>query len=58
MAERASDIGRKLIAIAILLVVAYVLFKVVIGAVAAVAWIVVVVVAVIAAFWAIGTLRS
>ena len=57
MGQRAADAGRKLIAIAVLLVVAWVLFKVVIGVVAAVAWIVVVVLAVIAAIWAISVLR-
>jgi F0F1-type ATP synthase assembly protein I len=58
MGQWASDIGRKVIAVAVLLVVAYILFKVVLGFVAAVAWIVVLVLAVIAAFWAVGTLRS
>jgi hypothetical protein len=53
----ASDLGRKLIAIAVLLVVAYILFKVVIGFVAAVAWIAVLVLAVIAGIWALGVLR-
>ena len=53
----ASEFGRKLIAIAVLLVVAYILFKVVIGFVAAVAWIAVLVLAVIAGIWAVGVLR-
>jgi hypothetical protein len=53
----ASEFGRKLIAIAVLLVVAYILFKVVIGFVAAVAWIAVIVLAVIAGIWALGVLR-
>ena len=53
----ASDLGRKLIAIAVLLVVAYILFKVVIGFVAAVAWIAVLVLAVVAGIWALGVLR-
>jgi hypothetical protein len=53
----ASDFGRKLIAIAVLLVVAYILFKMVIGVVAAVAWIAVLVLAVIAGIWALGVLR-
>jgi hypothetical protein len=53
----ASDIGRKLIAVAVLLVAAWFLFKVVIGMVAAVAWIVVAVLAVIAVVWAVGVLR-
>ena len=54
----ASDIGRKIIAIAVLLVAAYILFKMVIGVVAAVAWIVVLVLAVVAGIWALGVLRT
>jgi hypothetical protein len=57
MGQLASDVGRKLIAVAVLLVAAYILFKVVIGAIAAVVWIAVIVVAVVAAIWAIGALR-
>ena len=58
MGQMASDIGRKIIAIAVLRVVAYILFKVVIGFVAAVAWILVLVLAVVAGIWAFGVLRS
>jgi F0F1-type ATP synthase assembly protein I len=58
MGQMASDLGRKVIAIAVLLVVAYILFKVVIGFVAAVAWILVLVLAVVAGIWAFGVLRS
>ena len=57
MGEMASNVGRKLIAGAVLLVAAWILFKVVIGVVAAVAWIVVVVLAVVAVVWAVGVLR-
>jgi hypothetical protein len=57
MGQLASDVGRKLIAVAVLLVAAYILFKVVIGAIAAVVWIAVIVVALVAAIWAIGALR-
>jgi hypothetical protein len=57
MGQMASDFGRKIIAIAVLLVAAYILFKVVIGFVAAVAWIAVLVLAVIAGIWALGVLR-
>ena len=46
MAQRASDLGRKLLALVILLLAAFVLFKVVIGAV----------VAVIAIVWALRVL--
>jgi hypothetical protein len=58
MGQLASDIGRKVLAIGVLLVAAYILFKMVIGVVAAVAWIVVLVLAVIAAIWAFGVLRT
>jgi hypothetical protein len=58
MGQMASDVGRKVIAIAVLLVAAYILFKVVIGFVAAVAWIAVIVLAVVAAIWAFGVLRT
>ena len=57
MGQMASDIGRKLVAVAVLLVVAYILFKVVLGFVTAVAWIAILVLAAIAAIWAVGTLR-
>jgi putative Ca2+/H+ antiporter (TMEM165/GDT1 family) len=56
MSEALSEIGKKGLALAILLVAAYVLFKVVIGVVTAVAWIVVVVLAIAAAIWAFATL--
>jgi hypothetical protein len=57
MGQLASDVARKLIAVAVLIVAAYILFKVVLGFVAAVAWIVVLVVAVVAVIWALGVLR-
>ena len=49
----ASDLARKLVAVLVLVVAAFVLFKVVIGFVAAIAWIVVAVVAVMAVIWAL-----
>jgi hypothetical protein len=58
MREAASNAGRKLVAVAVLLLGAYLLFKVVIGTLMAVFWIIVAVVAVVAVIWAIGTLRS
>jgi hypothetical protein len=58
MGQLASDVGRKVLAIGVLLVAAYILFKMVIGVVAAVAWIVVLVLAVIATIWAFGVLRT
>ncbi len=56
MGQAASDLARKLIAVAVLALAAYVLFKVVLGIVASLAWIAVVVVALIALVWAIRTL--
>lgn len=53
----ASNVGRKLIAVAVLLVAAWILFKVVLGFVSAIAWVAVVVLAVIAVVWAVGVLR-
>jgi hypothetical protein len=58
MGDFLSDVGRKLLAIVVLIVAAYILFKVVLGFVAAVAWIVIIVLALIAVVWAVGTLRS
>jgi hypothetical protein len=52
----ASEAGKKLLAVGVLLLAAYVLFKVVLGFVAAVAWIAVVVLAVAAVVWAIRVL--
>jgi hypothetical protein len=57
MAQRASDLGRRVIAVAVLMLAAYILFKLVIGAVAAVLWIAVAVVAVVAVIWALAVLR-
>jgi hypothetical protein len=56
MAQLASDAARKLLAVAVLVVAAYVLFKLVLGFVAAIAWIVVAVVAVLAVVWALRVL--
>jgi hypothetical protein len=52
-----SGLATKAGAILVLLIAAYVLFKVVIGVVAAVAWIVVVVLAIMAVLWAMSVLR-
>jgi hypothetical protein len=57
MGQLASDIGRKAIAVAVLLVAVWLLFKLVIGAVAAVAWFAVVILAIVAVIWAVGVLR-
>jgi hypothetical protein len=56
MAEFASQAGRKLLAVLVLLIAAWILFKVVLGVVTAVAWIVVVVLAIAAIVWAIRVL--
>jgi hypothetical protein len=51
-----SGLAGKAIALAILLVGAYILFKVVIGVVTAVAWVIVTVIAVVAVIWALNRL--
>jgi hypothetical protein len=57
MREAASNAGRKLIAILILAVAGFLLFKALIGTIVAVLWIVIAVVAIIAVVWAVGVLR-
>jgi hypothetical protein len=56
MRETAGDLGRKAIALLVLLVAAYVLFKLVFGVVAFLAWIIVVVLAIAAIVWAVRVL--
>jgi hypothetical protein len=56
MREAAGDFGRKAIALLVLLVAAWILFKLVLGVVAAIAWVVVVVLAIAAIVWAIRVL--
>lgn len=56
MAEAAKTGGRKLLALVVLLIAAWILFKVVLGVVTAVAWVAVVVLAIIAVVWAIRVL--
>ena len=56
MAESLKDFATKGVAILVLLLAAYVLFKVVLGFVTAIAWIVVVVLAVVAIIWALRVL--
>ena len=56
MREKASDLGRKALALVVLLLAAWLLFKVVIGFVATIAWVLVAVVAVIAVVWALRVL--
>jgi hypothetical protein len=56
MREAAGDLGRKALALLVLLVAAWILFKVVISAVAFLFWIVVVVAAIAAVVWALRVL--
>jgi hypothetical protein len=56
MGELARDTGRKILAVGVLLLVAWLLFKLVLGVVATVAWIVVGVIAVVAVIWALRVL--
>jgi hypothetical protein len=56
MGQLASDAARKLVAALVLVVAAFLLFKIVIGAIAAVVWMALAVVAVIAVIWAIRVL--
>jgi hypothetical protein len=51
-----QGLGGKAVAVGVLVVAAYVLFKIVIGVVAAVAWTVVAIVAVIGVLWALNRL--
>jgi hypothetical protein len=57
MREAASNAGRKVLAILILAIAGFLLFKAVIGTVVAVLWIVVAIVALVAVIWAVGVLR-
>jgi hypothetical protein len=52
-----SALGRKALAIVVLLVAAWILFKVVIGVVAGIAWLIVIVLAVMSVLWAFSVLR-
>ena len=56
MGETLKTAGMKLLAIAVLLVAAWILFKIVLGFVTAVAWIAVAVLAVVAVVWALRVL--
>lgn len=51
-----SGLAGKAIALAVLLVAAFVLFKIVIGVVTAIAWTIVAVIAVVAVLWALNRL--
>jgi hypothetical protein len=56
MRETASNLGMKALAVAVLLVAAWILFKFVLGFLTAVAWIALVIGAGIAVIWALGKL--
>jgi hypothetical protein len=56
MREAASNLGMKALAVAVLLVAAWILFKFVLGFLTAVAWIALVIGAGIAVIWALGKL--
>ena len=56
MGQAVSDLARKGLAVLVLVVAAFVLFKIVLGFVAAIAWIVIAVVAVMAVIWALRVL--
>lgn len=56
MGEIATQAGRRVVAVGVLAVAAYVLFKVVLGFVTTVAWIAVIALAVVAVIWALRVL--
>ena len=56
MREAASNLGMKALALAVLLVAAWVLFQFVLGFLTSLAWIALVVAAAIAVIWALGRL--
>jgi hypothetical protein len=51
MAESAKALGTKALALVVLLLAAYILFKVVLGVISAIVWTLLVVVALVAAIW-------
>jgi hypothetical protein len=56
MREAAGDLGRRMLAILVLIVAAWILLKIVIGIVAGLATVIVAVLAIFAIFWAIRVL--
>ena len=56
MKEAASNLGMKALALAVLLVAAWILFKFVLGFLTAVAWVALAIGALIAVVWALGRL--
>jgi len=56
MAESLRDLGKKGLALLVLLFAAYLLFKIVLGLASALVWVVIVVAVVLAALWALSQL--
>ena len=56
MKEAASNMGMKALALVVLLIAAWILFKFVLGVVTAIAWVALIIAAVIAVIWALGRL--
>ncbi|HEX8857276.1 MAG TPA: hypothetical protein VF752_16905 [Thermoleophilaceae bacterium] len=56
MREAASDFGRKALAVLVLLLAAWILFKIVLGFAAVLFWVVLAVLAVLAVLWAVNQL--
>jgi hypothetical protein len=56
MREAASDLGMKALAVAVLLVAVWILFKVVLGFLTGLAWVALILGAIIATVWALGKL--
>jgi len=57
MREAASNAGRKVLAVGVLVLVSFLVFKALIGTIMAFVWIAVAVLGIVAVIWAIGTLR-
>jgi hypothetical protein len=57
MAQAASAVGRKAVAVLILIAAAFLLFKVVIGFVMGIVWVIIGVVAIVGVIWALSALR-
>jgi hypothetical protein len=56
MREAAGDLGTKALALAVLLLAAWFLFKVVLGFLTGLAWVLLTIAAIIAVFWALAKL--
>lgn len=56
MSDALATLAKKALAVAVLVVAAYLVFKLVVGLVASLLWLIVAVVAVIAVIWAVRTL--